>query len=494
MFGLCSIALLLAGCSTRPEPLTRDQVSDFADSRLNRLNAEQERVTGPISLHEAMARAIKHNLDTRVEQAQAALRIRELDLSHYRMLPGFVAGSGYSGRNTLAASSSESVLTGRQSLEPSRSTERDMLSADLTLSWNVLDFGLSYVRSQQLADEVLIAEETRRRVSNRVIEDVRTAYWRAVTSERLASQMRALEARVQRSLRDVRRQNADPNINPVTALSFERDLIEVRRQIELTESDLSVARTQLAALINLTPSTPFKLVDSRASRAPSLRQSPIEMIRTALNNRPELREVQYRLRINEREMTAALLELLPGAQLFIGGNHDSNNFLLNNHWLSYGAKASWNLMKVFQYPARKAAIDAQSAALDERSMALTMAIITQVHVSRARYTLAIRDLQTAGDMLKVQNRLKAQMSAQIAVDRTGEQLLIKEELNALLAEVRYDLAHAQLQNALASVYGALGINQIDASIGLDADTRTLATQLQRMWEARGDAASSAFSR
>ncbi len=480
------LAAFLAGCAVTPQPLSSDESAAFTESRLSRLIAEQERVVGAISLHEAMARAVKFNLDTRVEEAQAALRLKELDLSHYKLLPALVAGSGYAGRDNTSASSSQSIQTGRQSLEPSTSSERNLLSADLTFSWNVLDFGLSYVRAQQLADEALIAAETRRRVANRVIEDVRTAYWRAVTSQRLAGSMRALEARVQGAMRDARRQYRDANVNPVAALSYERDLIEVRRQIQQVDGELAVAKAQLAALMNLTPGTPFRLVDSRAASAPTLNRSPAEMVRIAVNNRPEMREAQYRLRINDKEATAALLELLPGVQLYLGGNYDSNKFLFHNNWLAYGAKASWNLLKLAQYPARKAAVDAQESMLDQRSMALTMAIMTQVHVSRARYALAYRDLKTAADMLNVQNNLKAQIRAQIAVDRSGEQLLIKEELNTLLAEVRFDLAHAQLQNAFASVYGALGLDPIDATVDINAPTHVLARQLERVWRIRGD--------
>lgn len=482
----CGFAMTIAGCAVRPEPISPSQSIVFTENRIERIHAQQEKVAGAISLHEAMARAIKFNLDTRVEQAQAALRLKELDLSHYKMLPALVAGSGFTGRDNLSASSSQSISTGRQSVEPSTSSEKSLLSSDLTFSWNILDFGLSYVRAQQLADEALIAEETRRRVANRVIEDVRTAYWRAVTAERLASRMRGLEAQVQGALRDTRRQFNDVHVNPVTALSYERDLVEVRRQIQQVDSDLAVAKSQLAALMNLTPGTPYRLVDSRAASVPTLKKTPAEMLRIALNNRPEMREVQYRMRINEKETTAALLELLPGAQLYIGGNYDSNKFLFNNNWLGYGAKASWNLLKIVQFPARKASIEAQEVMLDERSMALTMAIMTQVHVSRARYALAYRDLSTAADMLNVQNSLLAQIRSQIAVDRSGSQLLIKEELNTLLAEVRFDLAHAQLQNAFASVYGALGLDPVDQSVDLNADTRIVAHQLEKVWRARGD--------
>jgi outer membrane protein TolC len=479
-------SLLVAACAVSPKPTSLEEGLAFGDERLARIDANQEKVVGAISLYEAMARAIKFNLDTRVELAQTALRLKELDLSHYKMLPGIVAGSGYLGRDNTQASSSRSVETGRQSLEPSTSSERRLLQSDLTFSWNILDFGLSYVRAQQLADEALIADETRRKIANRVVEDVRTAYWRAVTSQRLERLLRNLERDVQRAIRDARRQYDDPAVNPVQALTYERDLIEVRRQLQQVESDLAVAKAQLAALMNLTPGTPFALVDSRAASVPTINHPPKELIRLALANRPEMREIQYRMKINEKEAAAALLELLPGAQLYLGGNYDSNKFLFNNNWVSFGAKASWNLLKLLQYPARKEVIDAQDAMLDQRSMALAMAIMTQVHVSHARYHLAMRDLRTAADMLNVQNRLRAQIRSQISVDRGGAQLLIKEELNALLAEVRFDLAHAQLQNAFAGLYAAMGVDPVDASIDPAADVKVVARKLEQLWRSRGD--------
>ena len=62
-----------------------------------------------------------------------------------------------------------SLITGQQqNLQPFTSSEKNVFSADLSLSWNVLDFGLSYIRAKQAADDVLIAEEERRRVANRV--------------------------------------------------------------------------------------------------------------------------------------------------------------------------------------------------------------------------------------------------------------------------------------------------------------------------------------
>lgn len=67
----------------------------------------------------------------------------------------------------------QSLLIGRQVLEPFTSAERNIFSADLSMSWNVLDFGLSFIRAKQVADDVLIADDERRRVANRIMQHVR---------------------------------------------------------------------------------------------------------------------------------------------------------------------------------------------------------------------------------------------------------------------------------------------------------------------------------
>jgi outer membrane protein TolC len=480
----------LAGCATSPESITQQESAIFAADKVARVTANQEPIRSVVSLHEAMARAVKYNLDTRVEMAQSALKLRELDLADYKLLPSIVANSGFSGRDIQSASVSRNLQTGRLGTEGTASTDREVLSSDLQLSWNILDFGLSYIRAQQLGDEALIASEARRKVANRVIEDVRTAYWRAVSYQRLSQRLRGLERRALAARANARKLYDDGLTQPTLALSFERELVEVRREIQKVEGDLISAKSQLAALMNIQPGQNFSLADNRSQVVLSIKASPAHLVQTALENRPELREVHYRTRINKKEATAALLELLPGVQLFIGGNFDSNRFLLNNNWLSYGAKASWNAMKLVAYPARKELLDQQDRLLDQRALAVTMAIMTQVHVSRARYAHADRELRTHADYLNVQNDILAQVRAQAATDKAGEQALIREEMNALLAEVRFDLAHAQLQSAFAGVYSALGLDPIDNTVSLDSDVKTLTSSIEKLWRKRGDAVGS----
>lgn len=477
----------IGGCAIAPMPMTDDQSAEFAEINRSRLTTNQEPISGSIDLYEAMSRALKYNLDQRVEEMTAAVRVKELDLSSYSLLPNAVASSGFAGRSNDNASNSLNILTNAESLPYSTSQERRVSTSDVTFSWNVLDFGLSYVRARQAGDKLLIAEETRRKVVSRIIEDVRTAYWRAVSADRLIQRLGSLETRIGRAQDNARAAVKDRQTSPITAVTYERELIEIKRAIQELQRDLSVARTQLAALMNLEPGTPFTLAGGETTQAPNLSMPVGAMITIALRNRSELKEVWYQQRINENELDAALLELLPGLTPYAGTNYDSNDFLYNSHWLSWGAKASWNLLKVVQYPAKREVIEAQDRQLDARGLAVTMAVMTQVHVSRIRFLQFSKELSTATEFLEVQQRLVGLMRNEASADRISEQTLIREEMNTLVAEAKRDIAFAGLQNAYASIYTSMGMDPYADELDPSLNVKSLAGRLRALWLERGEA-------
>jgi outer membrane protein TolC len=332
----------------------------------------------------------------------------------------------------------------------------------------------------------------RRKVAHRIIEDVRTAYWRAVSSDRLLAKLRKLERRIDKVRKDSSEISADRQTSPITAVTYARELIEIKRKIEEIERDLVIARTQLASLMNIPPGTNFKLVHpARSARDLSPDLNVPNLITQAMSNRPELREVWYQKRINQAELDAALLELLPGLQVFAGTNYDSNEFLFNSNWLSWSARASWNAMRVFQYPRKRAVVEAQDALLDERSLAVAMAIITQVHVSRIRFLQFRKEIQTANEYLNIQRQLVALLKDEAQAARVSEQTLLREELNALVAETRRDVAYASLQNAFANIYASIGIDPLPVEFTLSMPVHEVAASLRSMWIERGDHSSGA---
>jgi len=498
-FAICLLPLALAACTITPERVSVEQLGVFASDKLKRVTANQEPVRGPIDLYEAMARALKYNLDTKVEIKERALRIKNLDLASYKLLPDFVSNSGYAGRSNYTGGHSvpfnggSSLFQNSGDLQnvpnvvDSTSQERNIFSQDITLTWNVLDFGLSYVRAKQTADEILIAEQIKRKVVNSSIEAVRSAYWRAVSSQRLLTKLRFLENRVRKALRETRTLYKLRKTSPITALTFERELVGIKREVQKLEGNLKNARFQLAALMNIPPGQKYRLVQPRRRLNDLRLKIPVRsMVSVAMRNRPEVLELLYKSRINQEETTAALLELLPGIQLYAGANFDSNDFLFNNNWLSWGSKASWNLIRLFQYPARKSVIEGKGDLLDARALSLTMAIMLEVHVSRARYLHARREYRTAAEYYGVQRRLLQQIRAEAKVNRVSEQTLLREEMNSLVAEVKRDIAYADVQNAYANVFASVGLDPHPAGFNENASVKSLAASLKRVWLERGD--------
>lgn len=485
---LAALGFLLAACTTTPTPFTAEELDEFAaDKRRRAVSAEQQPVTRSIDLYEAMARALKYNLDHRLEVSEVALRYAELEDGEFDMLPDLVARVNWADRSNSPFT--RSVRTdGTVSDVLTTSEDPGSVYSGLELSWDILDYGLSYYRSKQNADRVLIAEEQRRSTINRVIEDVRTAYWRAVAAQRLLGQISALETRAERALADARQQVESGEGDQLEALRYQREMFETLQRAQTLRRDLTVAKNQLAALMNLPQSQSYSVVIPRHHnlRTPITALSSEQMTEMALRNRPEMREIAYRLRINDVEDDAAILELLPSIRAYAGLNYDTNDFLLNNDWTSWGARVSWDLMNVARLPRRRAVIEGQEQLLDARALALTQAIATQVYVSNKRFHSLQREARVAREGHLVSDRIFAQAKDEFDAGFGSEREFVTENLNAILASLRYDATYAELQGAFANVYASVGLDAFDGAMTGNESVEALAASLRVLWRERGD--------
>jgi outer membrane protein TolC len=467
---MVALSAILAGCAVKPNPYSDSQFGRISQSNIARATQGQEALAGPIDLHYAMARALKYNLDLSVQQAQARLANAKLDVSHFNMLPDAVVNAGFAGRDNNNASRSLDLISRRIDPNPSTSQERNTRFRDISFSWNILDFGLSYVRATQAADRALIAQELQRNTAHQLLENVRKAYWHAIAYQRLAHQLRKLEKRTQAALKNVRRLSKGAQVARLEALSAERELIKLKQTIGILEHQYSSAKIELASLMNLHPSVHFTLAETEKRNLPAhFDMSLNEMMLTAARDRPEIRELIYKERIALADAKAAVLEILPGLKIYAGKNWDSNAYQVNPNWVSWGSNISWSLIRLFQYPSRKMEVDAQKALFKNRTLALTMSVLTQVHLSRIQYLHYRRDWQNAREYKSVQHRIAKQMRAEKNAARASEQELLLEEMNALIAQAKYDIAYADLQAAYANLHTSIGADPY----GVVADTQSV---------------------
>jgi outer membrane protein TolC len=461
---LASTALLivLTGCSVRPKPLTLDQQIAQAGADRQAMFASQETLSAPVTLERAIARALKYNLQHRVTLMEQALEDRVLDAGAADMLPKLATRAGLRTRSNVLASVSESVATGQVSLVPSTSSERSSSTVDLQLGWNVLDFGLSYYGAQAQANKLLAAEERRRRVVLNIVEQVRAAWWEAVTAERLKPQVTAILAETRQALGQARQTEQQRLLPPLESLRYQKALVEIVQQLEALEADMAIARTQLASLMNLPPATPIQIaLPGAATSAPTKLGYTLEDLEAiAMVERPEVREEAYIARNVALETRMSLLKLLPGVTLFAGLNRDDNSFLVNNNWADAGVQVSWNLLSVLNWSKVEATGDAREKVAEARRQALRMAVLTQVNLAWRRHERAERLYDRYNSLQEIESRIQAQIDAGAASDAQTQLERIRAGASALLATRARDRAYAELQNAYGAIHQAAGFDPV----------------------------------
>jgi outer membrane protein TolC len=462
-----AIALTLSACTVTPTPLTDADIHTRVANDQKSLFAGQEPVAKEITFHEAVARALKYNLDHRLKLMENALATGLFDVSRYDMLPKLVVSAGYAARDNDSGGTSVSILTGQQTLSPSTSQERNRWLANAEFSWNVLDFGVSYYRAQQAADASLLAEERRRRVAQNILQDVRGAYWRALGAQRLAGEADELLVRVREALEKSRLAEAMGLLPPPPALAYQRALLDATTLLNIRRQEIEFAKLELAALMNIPHGTKFRLADEPEMRLPGAHLDLLELEQMALNNRSELREEDYRKRISVAETHRAILSLLPGIRFDIASRYDSNQYLYNQSWTEGGVQVFSNLIGLLAYPAVEKTNEARLKVDDARRLALSMAILTQVRVAFERYHLALVDFEHADEASRVDQRL-VQYAKAAATARVDTELeVVRTEARALIARFQRYASYANLQVAYGRTYNSLGLDVLPERIEKD---------------------------
>ncbi|MFZ1900006.1 MAG: TolC family protein [Azonexus sp.] len=491
---LLGTAVLLSACgSLTPTPYTKGEIKDRIANDRQKMFADQEPVTGPITFHEAAARALKYNLDYRLKLMESALSRSLYDVSKFDMLPRLVANAGYAGRSNTAGGISEGIdintgkPDGTVSLRPSTATEDNRRLAGLTLSWNVLDFGVSYYRAQQKADQILMAEERRRKVVQNVLQDVRNSYWRAVGAQRLIGEVNILIDRTGKALEAAKKAEDQGLLPRLQALSYQRALLDAVSLMNLRRQDLELARAELAALMSLPPGTPMPLADSEDPIVSTLPADTEALERMALERRPEIMEEWYRKRVTATDIKIAKAQVWPNLSLEAGPLYDSNKYLYNNNWAEVGLRLSLNLIKLLQWPALDQAQADQEQTDDTRRMGLSMAILTQVHVGKQRYELSLSELKFAEEIMRVDGRLLEYAKAAASTSVDSELEVIRAEARSLLARYQRQAAYSNAQAAWGRLYNSVGLDVMPEAIE-SHDVKTLAAEIKRTmgeWESVG---------
>lgn len=462
-----SAVALLSACAVTPTPFTAEEFQSQARADRQAMFEGQEALTAPLTLETAMARVLKYNLDRRAKMMEEALSLGQLDLSRYDLLPKLAANAGYTGRSEADATRSRDLYTQTTSTSnPTYSADRDAITADLGMTWNILDFGASYYSATQNADRALIAEERRRRTVQNLAQEVRFAFWRAAAAQALKGKVTSIVATAEKALVDAERVERERLRNPTDALRVQKTLLESIRQLEAIDQELTSAKAELAALINLPPGTDFTLAVDQPGQmtVPDWAVSVDRMEELALVNNPDLREQVYQGRISVAETKKEILKLLPGVTLSFSRQYDHNSFLIANHWYEAGAKLSWNLLNVLSAPDRLDFAEKSEQVAEAKRLALRMAVLAQVHVANHQFFSAAKQFARADKLWGIERRL-AQASANQAQGGTQNEVdRITIETTAIASELRRYQTFAQVQSAYGKMLSIIGQDPVPQQV------------------------------
>jgi len=372
-------------------------------------------------------------------------------------------------------------------LETSTSQDRSRKVYDFTFSWNVLDFGVSYFQAKQDANRVLVAEESRRKTAQLLMQDVRTAFWRMAGTQQLEGEIDKILGSARQALKDAQGIESERLAAPLAILQYQKDLLEIIRKLEELSETLRLAKTELASLLGVSPSQKFqlKLPENSALQAPEFSLAIDKMEEMALQLRPELREEIYNNRITTEETHKAMLRLLPGIEFKTGYNHDSNSYLLNNNWLELSGIISQNLMELISAPARFSQIDAQEKLGDTRRLSVYMAVLTQVHLSYQQFLVADQQYKRTLELDGINQKISKHITTDAENDAKTELERIRATTNALMSRLQTLEAYASIQSSLGRVYVSLGLDPLPVFIE-NYDINTLASSIEAVdknWQA-----------
>jgi outer membrane protein TolC len=467
-----------AGCAVNPSPISQGDKDRLADESRSRLFADQEPITEPLTLYQATARGIKYQAEYRAKLFEEALSLGQLDVAQFDMLPKLTMNAGYSTRSN--ESFGFGFSNGAIAANPSTSSERSTYTGNISFSWSVLDFGMSYFRAKQLADQSLILEERRRKAVQNLVQDVRLAWWKAETAQRLLPRIEALLEEVEQAIERSRIMENRKLLPPIQTASIRRALLDLEQQISLKRQELVQARIELAALIGLPPGSnvPVAVPDDVSAKLLELNTNMDLLESVALKNRPEISEEIYKARVSENEIQKSFLALFPTLNLNLNPfNYDSNRFLVNSNWASAGFGVAFNLIKAFSLPAVERSAEAQRQFDQARRLAMAMAVMTQTRVAAVRYGLLAHEFGVWDDATRDDEQIVSYLASSAQVGAETEFELIRAKARMMVSTINRDIVGANLEAALGRIFNSVGLDALPREVE-SHQVASLAKQLE----------------
>jgi outer membrane protein TolC len=453
----------LSGCSILPKPITQEEQQKLLYEDRIKAQKDVEPVGKMLTLHEAVARGIKYNLDYRSKMMEQAIALGASDLSNYDMLPKIVANAGYNYRNNYFITTATGAYSGNPSLnEPFVSSAKTYNNTGLMLSWNMLDFGVSYFNARQNADRVIVASEKRRRTMHVLVQDIQVAYLRTASAQKLKSDLQKTVKEANEALENSKKTDSQGLKAPLDALKYQKSLLDNVKILETIDQELTSAKIELNQLINLPANANYTLEDPDKIMPPnSYAKADVQEFEIrALAHNADLKEGIYNARIAVEETRKSIVKLLPGISFNYGPQASNNSFYINRNWVEGAAQINFNLWNLLTAPGTIKLANSNEELAQQKRMMVQMAVVSQVYLSKQQLENALQLYQRSAEIDKVDSKI-----AKITADKEKEGAASQAEKVA--ANSSAIVSKLRKYQALSQLFAASG--KMQATTGLEPD-------------------------
>lgn len=381
------------------------------------------KITKPIDMYMAMALALKYNYTRRLASYQEGLVKSNFSVT---ALPTMAENLGYD-----------------------NATHSGSIPADLKVSWNLLDLSSFYYQNG-LGNSEITAEEQSRKVTNNIMLEARTLYWKALAAQRLIpviDDMSEYLVRVVDEINSCTNDTAKTGKAPSTSILLKkRKYLESIKQLAEIRKKFDTAQAEFAGLLGFHPSTEIKLAGSEYGNfaIPSMRAKLSQLEWLALTNRPELRALDNNISKDELELVIKDFDDVDNSDY----RQDPNYY--NRKWTKEANDLSMSLFEDIRHQGT----GTYNSLARQR---LTNIILNQVYLSWALYQSAIEDYYL--------NMGVATTSEDIAEDITtleGSKKAVSqlESARAIIDEANAFLSYIDVQEAIGRLYASVGMDAV----------------------------------
>ncbi|WP_321400551.1 TolC family protein [Maridesulfovibrio sp.] len=460
---------ILSGCAAKKSPESLRALNAGKDIQFSKANENEiivksgngtvsvPQISGTITLDEAIAYALTHNLNAAVSKTEEEVQREMSTAAMMKMLPALIANVERSWKSRHVPSKSVNYTTGAESLAPSISSELETATESVELSWDLLDLAINVNRWKQSGDRVRIRALQLRRIKQNLAFEVTGAYLRAAVAKDAAKQAEKVIGYALQRQEIIDTQMEKGHIPKIDGLQSSIDIAELLIRLTRYSDEYKASKTELARLLGVAPTTPFELVDIDFASLPGqLIMSGEDMGREAMLSRPELFELDIEEQITSKDAEIAIMSMFPDLTPFVRYQHDANKFLTRHDWFVSGLKLSWDMLSIPEAYAEQQTAAARERLVRKRRMNMAMAVLTQLRLAVIEYENYMRQVEQALELEKLRKDLAVEVHQQVETGRLKESTLLNADQLYIVAHHARLTAAARLLTARQRILNSMG--------------------------------------